>query len=69
MRSTVAAALLLSFTAPPLTAWMRVRCFRVVGDCSRRRVREGAREVDGGDGDEDEDDALVEDAAGVERAM
>jgi hypothetical protein len=39
-RSTVAAALLLSFTAPPLTVWMRVRCFRVVGDCRRRSVRD-----------------------------
>lgn len=40
-RSTVATALLLSFTAPPLTVWMVVRCFRVVGDCKRRSVREG----------------------------
>ena len=40
-RSTVATALLLSFTAPPLTVWMLVRCFRVVGDCRRRSVREG----------------------------
>jgi hypothetical protein len=39
-RSTAAAALLLSFTAPPLTVWMRVRCFRVVGDCRRRSVRD-----------------------------
>lgn len=41
MRSTMAEALLLSCTAPPLTAWMRVRCFRVDGDCRRRSVREG----------------------------
>lgn len=33
--------MLLSFTAPPLTVWMVVRCFRVVGDCKRRSVREG----------------------------
>jgi hypothetical protein len=39
--STVAAALLLSFAALPLTAWIWVRLFRVVGDCRRRRVREG----------------------------
>ena len=36
-RSTVATALLLSFTAPPLTVWMRVRCFRFPG---RRRLQE-----------------------------
>jgi len=41
MRSMVAEALLLSFTAPPLTAWMRVRCFRVSGDCRRRSARDG----------------------------
>lgn len=40
--STAAAALLLSFTAPPLTAWTRVRCFRVVWDCRRRSVRDGS---------------------------
>jgi hypothetical protein len=40
-RSTVMATLLLSFTALPLTVWMRVRCSRVVGDCKRRRVRDG----------------------------
>lgn len=40
-RSTVVTALVLSFTAPPLTVWMLVRCFRVVGDCRRRSVREG----------------------------
>ena len=39
--STVAAALPLSFAALPLTAWIWVRFFRVVGDCKRRRVREG----------------------------
>jgi len=39
--STAAAALLLSFTALPLTAWTRLRCFRVVGDCRRRSVRDG----------------------------
>ena len=32
---------MLSFTATPLTVWMRIRCFRVVGDCRRRSVREG----------------------------
>jgi NhaP-type Na+/H+ and K+/H+ antiporter len=37
----VAPALLLSLTAPPLTVWMLVRCFRVDGDCRRRSVREG----------------------------
>jgi hypothetical protein len=36
----VVLALLLSSTAPPLTVWMLVRCFRVDGDC-RRSVREG----------------------------
>ena len=40
-RSTAATALLLSFTVPPLTVWMRVRCFRVVEDCRGRSVREG----------------------------
>jgi hypothetical protein len=39
--STVVAALLLSFAALPLTAWICVRLFRVVGDCRRRSVREG----------------------------
>ncbi len=39
--STAAAALPLSFAAPPLTAWIRVRFFRVVGDCRSRRVLEG----------------------------
>jgi hypothetical protein len=39
--STVVAALLLSFAALPLTAWIWVRLFRVVGDCRRRSVREG----------------------------
>ena len=39
--STADAALLLSFAALPLTAWIWVRFFRVVGDCRRRRVREG----------------------------
>jgi hypothetical protein len=39
--STVVAALLLSFAALPLTAWIWVRFFRVVGDCRRRSVREG----------------------------
>ena len=39
--STVVAALLLSFAALPLTAWICVRFFRVVGDCRRRSVREG----------------------------
>jgi len=38
--STATAALLPSFTALPLTAWMLVRCFRVVGDCKRSSVRE-----------------------------
>ena len=38
-RSTVATALLLSFTAPPLTVWMRVRCFRVVGNQEEERGR------------------------------
>jgi hypothetical protein len=36
--------LLLSFTASSLTVWMRVRCFRVVGDCRRRSL------CDAGDG-------------------
>jgi hypothetical protein len=39
--STVATALPLSFEAVPLTAWIRVRFFRVVGDSRRRSVREG----------------------------
>lgn len=43
--STVVAALLLSFTAPPLTVWMRSRCFRVVGDCRMRSAREGGGSV------------------------
>lgn len=38
--STVAAALLLSFAALPLMAWIWVRFFRVVGDCRMRSVRE-----------------------------
>jgi hypothetical protein len=70
MRSTAAWALLLSFTARPLTVWMRARFFRVVGDCRRRSVREG-----GGGGVERRDGsgfALevedAEDGAGVEWA-
>ena len=70
-RSTVATALVLSFTAPPLTVWMLVRCFRVVGDCRRRSVREGwvvlALELEAAallvlvvEEDADEDDAGVE---------
>jgi hypothetical protein len=58
-RSTVVMALLLSFTALPLTAWICVRCFRVVGDCRTRSVREGCWVVV----------ALVDEDAGVERAM
>ena len=40
-RSTVATALLLGYTAPPLTVWMVVKCFRVIGDCRRRSMCEG----------------------------
>ena len=47
--STVAAALLLSFAALPLTAWIWVRFFRVVGDCKRRSVREGCAGGGGGE--------------------
>jgi len=74
-RSMVATALVLSFTAPPLTVWMLVRCFRVVGDCRRRSVREGwvvfelelgAAAVLLGMVVEDEEE---EDGAGVECAM
>ena len=36
---------MLSFTAPPLTVWMRSRCFRVVGDCRMRSAREGGGSV------------------------
>ena len=46
--STVAAALLLSFAALPLTAWIWVRFFRVVGDCRTRSVREGCAGGGGG---------------------
>ena len=48
--STVVAALLLSFAALPLTAWIWVRLFRVVGDCRRRSVREGGAGGDRADG-------------------
>lgn len=76
-RSTVATALVLSFTAPPLTVRMVVRCFRVVGDCRRRSVREGwvvfeleleleAAALLGSVVEEEEEE---EDGAGVECAM
>jgi hypothetical protein len=49
--STVAAALLLSFTALPLTVGIRSRCLRVVGDCRMRSARDGGGSVlEDGDG-------------------
>jgi hypothetical protein len=67
--STAAAALLLSLTAPPLTSWMRARCFWVVGDCRMRSVRDGGGALE--DEDEDEVFGLGVGAAvdGVELAM
>lgn len=73
--STVAAALLLSFTARLLTAWMLVRCLCVVGDCRRRSTREGgcvsrAGEDARGDGAAPGAGAVVLVVVdGVERAM